>query len=76
MILQRITAYIKFHQRVEETLLLKEFHLHKSGLAPMMDVLIKTGKIQKTINTRGAKLSAQIFYTWQTRQVIPMTTLL
>jgi hypothetical protein len=76
MVLQRLSTYIKTQQRVEETTLLKAFHLKANGLAPMIEILIRNGHVQKTINNRGNKLPAQVFYTWQERKVIPMTTML
>ena len=76
MVLQRLSTYIKSQQRVEESALLKAFHLKANGLAPMIEILIRNGHVQKTINNRGDKLPAQVFYTWQERKVIPMTTML
>ncbi|MDA7747061.1 FeoC-like transcriptional regulator [Psychromonas sp.] len=76
MILKRLSAYIELHQRVEESALLKEFRLHKNGLAPMIEILIASGHIQKTVNNRGERLPAQVFYSWHEKQLIPMTTLL
>jgi hypothetical protein len=76
MVLQRLSTYIKKQQRVEEGTLLKAFRLTSSGLAPMIEILIRNGHVQKTINNRGATLPAQVFYSWQERKVIPMTTVL
>jgi len=76
MVLQRLSTYIKTQQRVEESALLKAFHLKANGLAPMIEILIRNGHVQKTINNRGDKLPVQVFYTWQERKVIPMTTML
>lgn len=76
MVLQRLSTYIKTQQRVEESALLKAFHLKANGLAPMIEILIRNGHVQKTINDRGNTLPAQVFYTWQDRKVIPMTTML
>ena len=74
MILQAISEYIKNAQRVEEGKLLKHFHLRQEGLAPMMAVLLKRGKIRKTINSRGDKLPPEIYYSWSENQQIPMMT--
>jgi len=73
MILTDLLNYIKSKQRVEESVLLAHFHLHKNGLAPMMDVLIQHGHIQKTIHQRGDKLPTQVFYRWQATEMIAMT---
>ena len=74
MILHAISDYIKNAQRVEEGKLLQHFHLRQEGLAPLMAVLLKRGKIQKTINTRGEKLAPEIYYSWSEKQQIPMMT--
>lgn len=74
MILSAISDYIKNAGRVEETQLLKHFHLRKEGLSPMMAVLLKRGRIQKTINKRGEKLKPEIYYSWSEKQQIPMLT--
>ena len=74
MILQSISDYIKNAGRIEETQLLTHFHLRQEGLAPMMAVLLKRGKIQKTINSRGSKLPPEIYYSWSEKQQIPMLT--
>ncbi|MGB5446437.1 MAG: FeoC-like transcriptional regulator [Psychromonas sp.] len=76
MILQAISDYIQNAQRVEENKLLKHFHLRQEGLAPMMAVLLKRGKIQKTINSRGSKLPPEIYYSWSEKQQIPMLTVI
>lgn len=76
MILQRLSTYIKKLQRVEESQLLKAFRLNKNGLAPMIEILIRTGHVQKTVNRRGDTLSAQVFYSWQEHKLIPMTTII
>ena len=76
MILNALSKYIKNKQRVDENDLLKHFHLHANGLAPMMNILINHGHIQKTINGRGERLSVQVFYSWKEIKVIPMITLL
>lgn len=76
MILKQIADFIKQKQRVEEKILLKHFRLTEQGLAPFMDKLIKTGFIQKTVNQRGASLSAQVFYSWRDNSGIPLTTVL
>jgi len=64
MILQSISDYVKQAGRIEERKLLNHFHLSREGLAPMMAVLLKRGKIQKTINQRGDTLPPEIFYSW------------
>ncbi len=56
MILQAITEYVHAEGRVAEQKLLKHFYLSREGLDPMMAVLLKRGKIQKTINRRGHRL--------------------
>ena len=76
MILKRLSAYIEIHQRVEESLLLKEFRLNDRGLGPFIDMLIKSGHVQKTVVGRGQKLAPQVFYSWQQMKVIPMTTMI
>ncbi|MFT6926323.1 MAG: hypothetical protein ACJAZP_001933 [Psychromonas sp.] len=74
MILSTIAEYVKNAGRVEEKQLLKHFHLRVEGLSPMMAVLLKRGKIQKTINQRGEKLPPEIYYSWSEKQQIPMLT--
>ncbi len=74
MILQSITDYVKQAGRIEEKKLLKHFHLSCEGLAPMMAVLLKRGKIQKTVNQRGDKLPPEIFYSWSEIAQIPTLT--
>jgi len=74
MILTELLVYIETKQRVEETELLSYFHLQENGLAPMIERLMKTGHIQKTINSRGPSLPAKIFYSWQQNKVIPMVS--
>ncbi|WP_137297326.1 FeoC-like transcriptional regulator [Psychromonas sp. SP041] len=76
MILKRLSTYIKTQQRVDEVTLLKHFHLKQNGLAPMIEILIGSGHVQKTVSRRGEQLSAHVFYSWQENQVIPMTVLL
>jgi hypothetical protein len=76
MILKELSSYIQNHQRVEESVLLKHFRLQKSGLAPLIEILIRTGHVQKTVNNRGEHLPAQSFYSWRDVAVIPMTTLI
>lgn len=76
MILKALSNYIQRQQRVEERDLLKYFHLKESGLAPMIEILIGYGHIQKTINKRGKHMPALIFYSWKDIKVIPMTTVL
>lgn len=71
MILQDISVYIKEGGRVKENKLLKHFHLSQEGLDPMMSVLLKRGKIHKTINQRGEKLSPKIYYSWTETAQIP-----
>ena len=74
MILHALSDYIKNAQRVEEGKLLKHFHLRQEGLAPIMMILLKRGKIQKTINTRGKKCAPEIYYSWSKNQQIPVMT--
>ncbi|WP_160061035.1 FeoC-like transcriptional regulator [Psychromonas sp. L1A2] len=76
MILKRLSAYIQKQQHVDEATVLKQFHLKQNGLAPMIEILIRSGHVQKTVSSRGDRLTAQVFYSWQENQVIPMTTLL
>ena len=76
MILKRLSNFIETRHRVDERALLKEFKLHKNGLAPMIEILIRSGHVQKTVNKRGENLPAQIFYSWYKTKVIPMTTVL
>ena len=68
--------YIKTHQYVAENALLSAFHISREGIAPMLAVLIRHGHVQKIVNGRGDKLSAQVFYTWQENKVIPILTIL
>lgn len=72
MILQSICDFIKKSGEVEETKLLNHFHLSDEGLAPMMAVLLKRGKIQKTENRRGDKLPPVIYYSWALNRQIPI----
>lgn len=76
MILQSINDFIKNAGRVEETKVLHHFHLSREGLAPMMAVLLKRGKIQKTVNQRGDKLSPVIYYSWSAHPQIPTLTVI
>ncbi|TEW51319.1 FeoC-like transcriptional regulator [Psychromonas algicola] len=76
MILKALSDYIQTQQRVEEKDLLKHFRLKQSGLAPMIEILIAHGHIQKTINNRGENLPAQVFYSWKEVKVIPMTAVI
>ncbi|MCG6200909.1 FeoC-like transcriptional regulator [Psychromonas antarctica] len=71
MILQAISDYVKQAGRIEEKKLLKHFHLSSEGLMPMMAVLLKRGKIHKTINQRGDKLPPEIYYSWTETVQIP-----
>ena len=74
MILRSIYEYVENAGRIEQQQLLSHFHLTPEGLAPMIAVLLKRGKIQKTINTRGNTLSPQIFYTCTKKQQISILT--
>jgi len=74
MILRSIYEYVENAGRIEQAQLLRHFHLTPEGLAPMMAVLLKRGKIQKTINTRGNRLSPQIFYSCAEKQQISILT--
>jgi hypothetical protein len=74
MILQAITEYVQTKGRVEEQKLLKHFHLSREGLDPMMAVLLKRGKIHKTINRRGNSLPPEIYYSWTEAAQIPTLT--
>jgi len=74
MILQKISDYVKQAGRIEEKKLLSHFNLSREGLAPMMAVLLKRGKIQKTVNQRGEKLPPEIFYSWCAIAQIPTVT--
>ena len=76
MILQEISAYVKKAGRIEEKKLLKHFHLSREGLDPMMAVLLKRGKIQKTINQRGDRLPPEIYYSWTETAQIPTLTVI
>jgi hypothetical protein len=76
MILQEISDYVKKAGRIEEKTLLKHFHLSRDGLAPMMSVLLKRGKIQKTIIQRGKSLPPDIFYSWTNTAQIPTLTVI
>lgn len=76
MILKALSDYIQTQQRIEERDLLKHFRLKQNGFAPMIEILIGYGHIQKTINKRGDNIPAQVFYSWKETKVIPMTTVL
>jgi hypothetical protein len=76
MILQEISDYVKEAGRIEEKKLLKHFHLSSEGLEPMMSVLLKRGKIQKTIIQRGERLPPEIFYSWTETAQIPTLTVI
>ena len=76
MILKRLSEYIQIQQRVEEGVLLKKFRLSSNGLTPFIEVLIRSGHVQKTINNRGDKLAAQVFYSWSHLKVIPTITVI
>jgi len=76
MILKALSDYIQVEQRIDEKDLLKHFRLQQNGLAPMIEILIAHGHIQKTINKRGEKLPVQVFYSWKEVKVIPMTTVI
>jgi len=76
MILEALSHYIQTQQRVEESALLKKFRLSQHGLAPMIEVLIRTGHVQKTVNRRGDRLIPKVFYSWHNVAVIPTTTIL
>jgi len=76
MILKRLSSYIEMHQYVEESRLLTAFHISREGIAPMLAILMKQGHVQKIVNSRGNKLKAQVFYSWQKNKVIPLVTFL
>lgn len=76
MILLDISNYIEEQGRIEEVKLLKQFHLTSEGLEPMMAVLLKRGKIHKTINQRGNRLSPEVFYSWTETAQIPTLTVI
>lgn len=75
MILKNLSSYIQEQGRVSENTLLKKFRLSPNGLAPMIQVLINRGHIQKTVDISGGKVNASTFYSWHTATLIPMTTL-
>lgn len=72
MILQDIARFIEISKRVEEGVLLKHFHLNSSSLAPMIAVLLKRGKIHKTINQRGKNLPPVVYYSYHETPSIPI----
>lgn len=76
MILHSLNEYIKKAKRVEQSCLLKHFHLSEEGLAPMIAVLLKRGYIQKTINQRGSKLPPEIYYSYVQIAQIPTLTVI
>ena len=76
MILQEISVYVQEAGRIEEKKLLNHFHLSHEGLQPMMAVLLKRGKIQKTINQRGNRLSPETYYSWTDIAQIPTLTVI
>ena len=75
MILQDIAHFIEISKRIEESVLLKHFHLTQSSLAPMISVLLKRGNIQKTVNTCGKNLAVRTYYSFYQKARIPVTTI-
>lgn len=76
MILQDIARFIEISKRVEESILLKHFHLSSSSLEPMIAVLLKRGKIHKTVNQRGKNLPPIVYYSYHETATIPMMSVL
>lgn len=76
MILKRLSAYIQAHQRVEESVLLKNFRMNKKRAAPFIEMLIRSGHIQKTVNRHGKLLLAKNVYSWRDVKGIPVTILI
>ena len=76
MILQDISRFIEISKRVEESVLLKHFHLTQSSLDPMIAVLLKRGKIHKTVNQRGKNLSPVVYYSYHETATIPVMSVL
>lgn len=72
MILQDISDFIKMKQRVDESALLKHFHLTESSLSPMIAILLKRGKIQKTVSMRGKNLPPCNYYSYHQTPSIPI----
>lgn len=75
MILQSIVDYVSEAGRVEESALLKHFHLRKAGLDALMSPLLKRGKLQKTLHRRGEKLAPLIYYSCPSKTQIPSLTI-
>ncbi|WP_157822322.1 FeoC-like transcriptional regulator [Psychromonas sp. Urea-02u-13] len=71
MILKSICDYVLQAGRVEESLLLKHFHLRQEGLNALMSPLLKRGKIQKTLHQRGEKLTPLVYYSYPSDTQIP-----
>jgi hypothetical protein len=71
MILQLIFDYILQIGRIEESVLLRHFHLRQTGLNALISPLLRRGKIQKTVHQRGGALMPIIYYTCSSRDQIP-----
>lgn len=76
MILKSIYEYVLEAGRVEESTLLKHFHLRQEGLNALMAPLLKRGKIQKTLHQRGAKLAPLTYYSCPSTTQIPSMTII
>jgi len=76
MIIQEIQQYIIYAKRVEETVLLKHFHISQTGIMPMLSILLKRGKIHKTVSQRGKQLDPVIYYSYHPIASIPMMSVL
>ncbi|KPU82055.1 hypothetical protein JI57_04965 [Psychromonas sp. PRT-SC03] len=75
MILDEIRVYVEVQGRVSERRLLTHFHLSEQGLAPMMEILLRRGKIHKTIDLRGGVCVKDVFYCYSDKKQIPIITL-
>jgi hypothetical protein len=75
MILQSIFDYISDAGRVEESILLRHFHLRQEGLDALMAPLLKRGRIQKTLHQRGLKLTPIIYYNCPSKTQIPLISI-
>jgi len=76
VILQSILEYVSQQGRIEESALLSHFHLRQEGLAPMIGVLVKSGKIQKTVHQRGEQLTPLVFYSCPLSKQIPSISII
>lgn len=75
MILKSIYEYVQQAGRVEESALLKHFHLRQAGLDALIAPLMRSGKVQKSVHQRGEQLTPIIYYSTTDKQQIPALTI-